>query len=49
MHEPAFGTLEVKALLHEMLRTFSWSIPDTYAAGRDHTRFRSRWTGFRSG
>jgi cytochrome P450 len=32
-----FGTLEVKALLHEMLRTFTWSIPDTYTVRWDHT------------
>ena len=32
-----FGTLEVKALLHEMLRTFTWSIPDSYTVRWDHT------------
>ena len=32
-----FGTLEVKALLHEMLRAFTWSIPDSYTVRWDHT------------
>lgn len=32
-----FGTLEVKALLHEMLRTYLWSVPDDYTARWDYT------------
>lgn len=32
-----FGTLEVKALLHEMLRGYRWQLPDGYHARWDHT------------
>ncbi|MQA07661.1 MAG: cytochrome P450 [Pseudonocardiaceae bacterium] len=32
-----FGTLEVKTLLHEMLRTHRWSVPDGYTARWDFT------------
>jgi cytochrome P450 len=32
-----FGVLEVKALLHEMLRTYRWTIPEDYRARWDHT------------
>ncbi|MFY9616385.1 MAG: cytochrome P450 [Candidatus Dormiibacterota bacterium] len=32
-----FGVLEVKALLHEMLRSFRWSIPDGYEMPLDTT------------
>jgi cytochrome P450 len=31
-----FGTFEVKALLHEMLRTFRWSVPAGYEARWDY-------------
>jgi cytochrome P450 len=31
-----FGTLEVKALLHEMLRTYRWSVPSGYTARWDY-------------
>jgi cytochrome P450 len=31
-----FGTLEVKALLHEMLRAHRWSVPAGYAAHWDY-------------
>ncbi|EHR52732.1 cytochrome P450 [Saccharomonospora marina XMU15] len=32
-----FGTLEVKAILHEMLRTYTWSVPERYQARWDNT------------
>ncbi|GAB3001346.1 cytochrome P450 [Amycolatopsis acidiphila] len=32
-----FGTLEVKAILHEMLRTHHWSVPDGYRVRWDNT------------
>lgn len=32
-----FGTLEVKALLHEMLRNYRWTLPAGYHARWDHT------------
>lgn len=32
-----FGTLEVKTLLHEMLRTYKWSVPAGYHAPWDFT------------
>lgn len=32
----AFGLLEVKALLHEMLRTYEWSVPAGYEARWDY-------------
>lgn len=32
----AFGMLEVKALLHEMLRNYEWSVPADYEARWDH-------------
>ena len=32
----AFGTLEVKALLHEMLRNYRWSVPEGYQARWDY-------------
>lgn len=32
-----FGTLEVKAILHEMLRTYSWSVPENYEVRWDNT------------
>ncbi|MPY85761.1 MAG: cytochrome P450 [Actinophytocola sp.] len=32
-----FGTLEVKAILHEMLRTHHWSVPPGYHARWDNT------------
>ncbi|MDX6553200.1 MAG: hypothetical protein QOH74_1688 [Gaiellales bacterium] len=31
-----FGTLEVKALLHEMLRAYRWSVPSDYTARWDY-------------
>ncbi|MET7998026.1 cytochrome P450 [Amycolatopsis sp. NPDC005232] len=31
-----FGSLEVKALMHEMLRTFRWSVPQDYTARWDY-------------
>ncbi|SFB20601.1 Cytochrome P450 [Amycolatopsis marina] len=31
-----FGTLEVKALLHEMLRTFRWTVPESYEVRWDY-------------
>ena len=31
-----FGTFEVKALLHEMLRTYRWSVPETYRMRWDY-------------
>ncbi|PWN04271.1 cytochrome P450 [Nocardioides silvaticus] len=32
-----FGTLEVKAILHQMLRTYSWTVPDGYEVRWDNT------------
>ncbi|UGT50794.1 cytochrome P450 [Nocardia asteroides] len=32
-----FGTLEVKAILHHMLRTYTWTVPDQYEARWDNT------------
>ncbi|GAA4525782.1 cytochrome P450 [Amycolatopsis samaneae] len=32
-----FGGLEVKALLHEMLRAYRWSVPESYTARWDYT------------
>src|SRR5215467_8569034 len=32
-----FGVLEAKALLHEMLRTYRWTVPTDYRARWDHT------------
>ncbi|MGZ4555342.1 MAG: cytochrome P450 [Mycobacteriaceae bacterium] len=32
-----FGTLEVKAILHEMLRTYTWTVPDDYTVRWDNT------------
>ncbi|MFE6616500.1 cytochrome P450 [Amycolatopsis sp. NPDC057786] len=32
-----FGTLEVKAILHEMLRSYRWSVPDGYRIRWDNT------------
>lgn len=32
-----FGTLEVKAILHEMLRTHQWTVPNGYEARWDNT------------
>ncbi|MBF6215709.1 cytochrome P450 [Nocardia puris] len=32
-----FGTLEVKAILHYMLRTYTWSVPDQYEVRWDNT------------
>lgn len=32
-----FGTLEVKAILHQMLRTYTWDVPDDYVARWDNT------------
>lgn len=32
-----FGTLEVKAILHEMLRTTHWTVPDSYRVRWDNT------------
>ena len=32
-----FGTLEVKAILHQMLRTYTWTVPEGYAARWDYT------------
>ncbi|GAA1233498.1 cytochrome P450 [Prauserella halophila] len=32
-----FGTLEVKAILHEMLRTYTWSVPDGVHPRWDNT------------
>ena len=32
-----FGALEAKALLHEMLRTYRWTVPTAYRARWDHT------------
>jgi cytochrome P450 len=31
-----FGTLEVKALLHEMLRTYRWTVPENYEVRWDY-------------
>jgi cytochrome P450 len=31
-----FGGLEVKALMHEMLRTYRWSVPEAYTARWDY-------------
>ncbi|MFD6072744.1 cytochrome P450, partial [Amycolatopsis lurida] len=31
-----FGTFEVKALLHEMLRAYRWSVPENYTARWDY-------------
>lgn len=33
----AFGVLEVKAILHQMLRTYTWTVPDGYTARWDNT------------
>ncbi|MDV7246595.1 MULTISPECIES: cytochrome P450 [Rhodococcus] len=32
-----FGTLEVKAILHEMLRVYTWTVPDDYTVRWDNT------------
>nr|HML52437.1 cytochrome P450 [Propionicimonas sp.] len=32
-----FGTLEVKAILHHMLRTYTWTVPNQYVARWDNT------------
>ena len=32
-----FGELEVKAILHQMLRTYTWAVPDGYTARWDYT------------
>jgi cytochrome P450 len=32
-----FGTLEVKAILHQMLRNYTWTVPDDYEARWDNT------------
>ncbi len=32
-----FGTLEVKAILHQMMRTYTWTVPDGYEARWDNT------------
>ncbi|QHE74094.1 Cytochrome P450 (plasmid) [Rhodococcus sp. WAY2] len=32
-----FGTLEVKAILHQMLRNYTWTVPDHYEARWDNT------------
>lgn len=32
-----FGTLEVKAILHQMLRNYTWTVPDNYEARWDNT------------
>jgi cytochrome P450 len=32
-----FGVLEVKALLHEMLRAYRWAIPENYRTRWDYT------------
>ena len=32
-----FGVLEVKAILHQMLRTYTWTVPDGYTARWDNT------------
>ena len=32
-----FGVLEVKAILHPMLRTYTWTVPDGYTARWDNT------------
>ncbi|GAB4926657.1 hypothetical protein MAHJHV35_47710 [Mycobacterium avium subsp. hominissuis] len=32
-----FGMLEVKAILHQMLRTYTWSVPPGYTARWDNT------------
>lgn len=32
-----FGTLEVKAILHQMLLTYSWTVPDDYEVRWDNT------------
>jgi len=32
-----FGTLEVKAILHHMLREYTWTVPDNYEARWDNT------------
>jgi len=32
-----FGSLEVKAILHEMLRAYSWTVPEGYRARWDNT------------
>ena len=32
-----FGVLEVKAILHQMLRTYTWAVPDGYTARWDNT------------
>lgn len=32
-----FGTLELKAILHEMLRTYQWAVPGSYRARWDNT------------
>ncbi|HET7735363.1 MAG TPA: cytochrome P450 [Nocardioidaceae bacterium] len=32
-----FGTLEVKAILHQMLRNYTWTVPDRYEARWDNT------------
>ncbi|SID30814.1 cytochrome P450 136B2 Cyp136B2 [Mycobacteroides abscessus subsp. abscessus] len=32
-----FGTLEVKAILHQMLRTYTWTVPNDYHVRWDNT------------
>lgn len=32
-----FGTLEVKAILHQMLRNYTWTVPENYEARWDNT------------
>jgi cytochrome P450 len=32
-----FGTLEVKAILHQMLLNYTWTVPDDYEARWDNT------------
>jgi cytochrome P450 len=44
-----FGTLEVKALLHEMLRAHRWSAPAGYAAHWDYVSLPVPPTGCRYG
>ena len=39
-----FGTLEVKAILHQMLRTYTWTVPNDYHVRWDNTSLPIPWT-----